>query len=73
MVLSSMGNDMMQQQQQTQHMQQEYNKNHVQTHRTVKTVAKRILLVSSEDDVNLALKLALEEENEKKMMRAFQS
>jgi CheY-like chemotaxis protein len=59
-----MGNDMMQQQQQqqqTQHMQQEYNKNHVQTHRTVKTVAKRILLVSSEDDVNLALKLALEE------------
>jgi CheY-like chemotaxis protein len=62
MVLSRMGNDMMQQQQQqTQHMQQEYNKNHVQTHRTVKTVAKRILLVSSEDDVNLALKLALEE------------
>jgi CheY-like chemotaxis protein len=65
MVLSRMGNDMMQQQQQqqqqTQHMQQEYNKNHVQTHSTAKTVAKRILLVSSEDDVNLALKLALEE------------
>jgi CheY-like chemotaxis protein len=65
MVLSSMGNDMMQQQQQqqqTQHMQQqEYNKNHEQTHSTAKTVAKRILVVSSEDDVNLALKLALEE------------
>jgi CheY-like chemotaxis protein len=68
MVLSSMGNDMMQQQQQqqqqqqTQHMQQqEYNKNHIQTHSTAKTITKRILLVSSEDDVNLALKLALEE------------
>jgi hypothetical protein len=72
-VLSSIGNDMMQQQQQqqTQHMQQEYNKNHVQTHRTAKTVAKRILLVSSEDDVNLALKLALEKEQDDKDKSSF--
>jgi two-component system alkaline phosphatase synthesis response regulator PhoP len=43
-------------------MQHEFNKNHVQTDSTAKTVAKRILLGSSEDDVNLALKLGLEEE-----------
>ena len=60
MVLS-MANDAMQQQQ-TQQMQQ-HKKNHIQTY-TAKTVAKRILLVSSEDDVNLALKMALEEEQE---------
>ena len=60
-----MGNDMMEQQkQQTQQMQQEYNKNHVQTGNTAKTITKRILLVSSEDDVNLALKVALEEEQD---------
>jgi CheY-like chemotaxis protein len=65
MVLSSMGNDMVQQQkQQTQQMQQQYKKNHIQTGSTAKTVTKRILLVSSEDDVNLALKMALEEEQE---------
>jgi CheY-like chemotaxis protein len=65
-----MGNDMMeqQQQQQTQQMQQEYNKNHVQT---AKTVAKRILVVSSEDDVNLALKLALEEEEQNEDRSCF--
>ena len=64
-MLSSIGNDMIQQQQQqkTQQMQQ-YKKNHIQTYSTAKTVAKRILLVSSEDDVNLALKLALEKERE---------
>ena len=61
MVLS-MTNDRMQQQQ-TQQMQQQHKKNHIQTY-TAKTVAKRILLVSSEDDVNLALKMALEEEQE---------
>jgi CheY-like chemotaxis protein len=61
MVLS-MANDTMQQQQ-TQQMQQQHKKNHIQTY-TAKTVAKRILLVSSEDDVNLALKMALEEEQE---------
>jgi DNA-binding response OmpR family regulator len=60
-----MGNDMMEQQkQQTQQMQQEYNKNHVQTGNTAKTITKRILLVSSEDDVNLTLKVALEEEQD---------
>ena len=61
MVLS-MTNDRMQQQQ-TQQMQQQNKKNHIQTY-IAKTVAKRILLVSSEDDVNLALKMALEEEQE---------
>ena len=52
--MHSMGNSTTRQQ----HMQQ-YNKNHIQTH----TATKRILIVNSEDDVNLALKLALEEEN----------
>jgi CheY-like chemotaxis protein len=61
MVLS-MANDTMQQQQ-TQQMQQQHKNNHILTY-TAKTVAKRILLVSSEDDVNLALKMALEEEQE---------
>ena len=46
------------QQQQT-HQIQQY-KNHIQTY----TARKRILLVSSEDDVNLALKMALEEEEQ---------
>ena len=63
MVLS-MTNDRMQQQQ-TQQMQQQYKKNHIQTGSTAaKAVTKRILLVNSEDDVNLALKMALEEEQE---------
>jgi CheY-like chemotaxis protein len=61
MVVSNMGNDMIRQQQQTQQMLQQYKKNHIQT-RTAKTVTKRILLVSPEDDVNLALTLALEKE-----------
>jgi hypothetical protein len=52
-----MANDAMQQQQT--HQIQQY-KNHIQTH----TARKRILLVSSEDDVNLALKMALEEEEQ---------
>jgi CheY-like chemotaxis protein len=52
-----MANDAMQQQQ-TQQMQRY--KNHIQTY----TARKRILLVSSEDDVNLALKMALEEEEQ---------
>ena len=51
--MHSMGNSITRQQ----YMQQ-YNKNHIQTH----TATKRILIVNSEDDVNLALKLALEEE-----------
>jgi CheY-like chemotaxis protein len=60
-----MRNDMMQQQkQQTQQMQQQYKKNHIQTRSIANTVTKRILLVSSEDDVNLALKMALEEEQD---------
>jgi two-component system alkaline phosphatase synthesis response regulator PhoP len=65
-MLSSIDNDMMQQQQQKQKTQQmqQYKKNHIQTRSTAKTVAKRILLVSSEDDVNLALKLALEKEQD---------
>jgi CheY-like chemotaxis protein len=61
MVVSNMGNDMIRQQQQTQQMQQQYKKNHIQT-RTAKTVTKRILLVSPDNDVNLALTLALEKE-----------
>src|SRR5919197_2671490 len=40
-------------------MQQQY-KSNIQTHIAA---TKRILIVNSEDDINLALKLALEEEN----------
>jgi len=54
-MLSSIGNDM---------MQQQYKKNYIQTRSIAKTVTKRILLVSSEYDVNLALKMVLEEEGE---------
>ena len=44
----------------TKQQQMQQYKNNIQTHIRV---TKRILIVNSEDDVNLALELALEEEN----------
>src|ERR671930_616085 len=44
----------------TKQKQMQQYKNNIQTHIRV---TKKILIVNSEDDVNLALKLALEEEN----------